>query len=536
MIMTRNLSRLRSAALFIFVFLIALSGYTQPVTVPFQYNLRIEYERAMIQQNQPLHAVWPMSVNIDRDTLFYNDLKPFTGRFGRSLVGRKLFSESLIRVDTAGFKLRIDPLVNFEIGHQADANRTTWVNSRGFRFDGSIGRDFAFHSAFYESQAVFPTWIDSITRSIRLVPGQAMYKDYMGTGFDYAFAEGHISYSPSKYFNFRFGHGRNFIGDGYRSLLLSDVAFNYPYLMITTKVWNLQYTNLFAQMQDLGVPKGPWEPWHKKYTTMHYLSWNVTPWFNVGLFEAIVWNSGDTLNHRGFDINYLNPVIFYRPVEFSLGSPDNALMGGSMRFTIARRTVVYAQLMLDEFKLEHVLKGDGWWANKHGFQLGVKTFDPFGMKNLFLQAEYNHVRPYTYAHNESVQNYGHYNQPLAHPQGANFREINLLASYRIDRWMFDYKLVSCTYGADTSGFNFGKDIYKPYLTYVTEFGNKIGQGLKTKLIIQDLKIAWLVNPVTNLQLSTGITMRSQKSTRSEKSDILLWIGLRSSLFNHYYDF
>lgn len=228
-------------------------------------------------------------------------------------------------------------------------------------------------------------------------------------------------------------------------------------------------------------------------------------------------------------------MIFYRPVEFSLGSPDNALLGGSLRFTLSQHTILYAQLILDEFKLEHVLIGDGWWANKHGFQTGVKTYDPFGLKNLFLQAEYNHVRPYTYAHNISVQNYGHYNQPLAHPQGANFRELNLLASYRLNRWIFDYKLIACTYGADTSGINFEKDIYKPYLTFVTEFGNKIGQGLKTRLSVHDLKIAWLVNPATNLQLNAGVTIRSEVSDHSDKSDIWWWFGLRSSLFNHYYD-
>jgi hypothetical protein len=288
-------------------------------------------------------------------------------------------------------------------------------------------------------------------------------------------------------------------------------------------------------MMDLNIPRTSWEPWHKKYTTMHYLTWNATQWLNIGVFEAIVWNSMDTTGQRGFDINYLNPVIFYRPVEFSMGSPDNALIGGSLRIIIMKKVVMYAQLMLDEFQLDHVLKGDGWWANKHGFQLGVKMFDPFNIDHLFLQAEYNHVRPYTYAHNESVQNYGHYNQPLAHPTGANFREMDVLVSYRINRWLFDYKLVYNIHGVDTSGLNYGGDIFKPYLTYVSEFGNKITQGLKTTLIVHDLKIGWLVNPATNLQLNAGITLRSESSVKNDFSGIMFWFGLRSSLFNHYYD-
>jgi hypothetical protein len=269
---------------------------------------------------------------------------------------------------------------------------------------------------------------------------------------------------------------------------------------------------------------------------MHHLSWNVTDWFNVSLFEAIIWQASDSTGQRGFDVNYLNPVIFYRPVEFSLGSPDNALLGGSFRFTIRKKYMLFAQLMLDEFKLEHVRKGDGWWANKHGFQLGGKAFDLFGITNLYAQAEYNHVRPYTYSHNVSLQNYGHFSQPLAHPAGANFREGVFIASYRYQRWMFDYKAIIRTYGADTAGLNFGSDIYKSYYTYVNEFGNTIGQGLKTRLMQHDFRASWLVNPATNLQLTAGLTLRSETSDVSDKKTTWIWFGLRSALFNRYYDY
>lgn len=534
----------RQNSLFIFIILIlsASSGFAQPLTLPFEQHLRMEQERALLNSSQNWHAVYPLRVEVDGDTLEYGDVKPI-GRSGmgpsstlHSWLVRKLFNERLIRVDTMGIRLQIDPLVHFELGRQGDANRTTWVNTRGFRVDGALGRRFAFHSAFYENQAVFPDWLDSQIRSRRIVPGQGMYKDFKGTGFDYAFAEGHISYSPSKYFNLRFGHGKNFIGDGYRSLLLSDVAFNYPYLALNTRVWNIEYVNIFSQLMDIQAPKGPRDAWQKKYTTTHYLSWHIMPWLTAGLFETIVWQASDSSGQRGFDLNYLNPVIFYRPVEFSLGSPDNALLGGSLRVKFLKRNFVYAQLMLDEFKLEHVLKGDGWWANKHGFQLGVKGYDPFGLKNLYLQAEYNHVRPYTYSHNNPVQNYAHYNQPLAHPQGANFRELVLLADYRHNRWQLDYKLVYTTYGADTANLNFGHDLYRSYYTYVTEFDNQIGQGLKTTLVQHDLSVAWLMNPATNLSLTAGLTLHHCFSDQSDQDNMVIRFGLRSSLFNTYYDY
>lgn len=518
----------------VLILFMSLSSFGQQIALPFEQGLRQAQEKGLLQSGD-LHSVWPLVVSGKADTINYHDLKPMSGKFGNTWLGRKLFTESLITVKNPDFNLAIDPLVGFEAGRDSRKDDITWLNTRGFRGKGSIGEKFSFYTAFYESQAVFPTWVDSITRSLAVVPGQAFTKNFKDLGFDFAFAEGHFIYSPLKYFDFRFGHGKNFIGDGYRSLLLSDAAFNYPYLMINTKVWNLQYTNLYAQFQELTKSGGSWTPWNKKYATMHHLSWNVTEWFNISIFEAVVWQAADSTGPRGFEVNYLNPVIFYRPVEFSLSSPDNVLMGGSMRFTINKKYLIFAQFMLDEFKLEHVRKGDGWWANKHGFQIGAKAFDLFNIPNLYVQAEYNHVRPYTYAHNVSLQNYGHYNQPLAHPKGANFRETVFIASYRKQRLMLDYKLIAGTFGADTSGLNFGGDIFKSYNTYVYEFGNKIGQGLKTRLIQHDFKASWLVNPATNLQLSAGISLRNENSTKSERQTTFLWFGLRSALFNRYYD-
>jgi hypothetical protein len=539
----------------------ATGTYAQSV-LPFDKQLRIEHERHFINQGKQYHPIYPMVVETDSTEVFFDEiLSKYHFKTGKTIKGRiksKLFYESLIRVDTMGFKLRIDPMFCFEAGREStdmlifesstfnggsaeDGNnkwkkKGTWTNTRGIRAEGAIGKQFAFYSAFYETQAVLQTWMDSKTRELHVVPGQAMYKLFRNNGFDYAFAEGHISYSPSKYFNFRLGHGKNFIGDGYRSVLLSDVAFNYPYLAINTKVWHLQYLNLFSQHQDIMAPKGKWHPWAKKYSTTHYLSWNVFPWLNIGLFESIIWQASDSTGQRGFELQYLNPVIFYRPVEFSLGSPDNALLGGSVRVTVLRKNILYGQLMLDEFKLEHVIKGDGWWANKHGLQVGVKSFDPFNVPNLYLQAEYNHVRPYTYAHNTHLQNYAHYNQPLAHPQGANFREVVLIADKRITRWRFDYKMVYAQYGADTAGLNFGHDLFRSYYDYVSEFDNKIGQGLKTTLLQHDLTAGWLINPATNLSFSATLTLRSEKSALSETSSTFIVFSFRSAVFNRYDDF
>ena len=152
-----------------------------------------------------------------------------------------------------------------------------------------------------------------------------------------------------------------------------------------------------------------------------------------------------------FEFQYLNPLILYRVVEQKLDSPDNVMLGLDMNYKFGRRTLAYGQLLIDELKISELFKNNGWWGNKIGYQLGIKHYDLFNIKRLNLQFEYNSVRPYTYSHRAaegldySIASYSHYNQELAHPLGANFRELILLGSYRFSpKWTLSGK------------FNFGK--------------------------------------------------------------------------------
>ena len=68
--------------------------------------------------------------------------------------------------------------------------------------------------------------------------------------------------------------------------------------------------------------------------------------------------------------------------------------------------------------------------NKFGYQLGYKIFNTFSVDKLTLQTNNKIDRPYTYSHSNTYQNYAHYNQPLAHPLGANFSEYLFLINYK----------------------------------------------------------------------------------------------------------
>ncbi|MBI9033615.1 MAG: hypothetical protein JEZ03_03990 [Bacteroidales bacterium] len=485
-------------------------------------------------------VVYPL---MEKDVPHYDSLKALAPRYQKKSGNRykqfvtdKVFNEPLLDVQKKNYSLEFNPLINFGMGKEFSDEQNTYINTRGFEAKVNINNTIAFYTSFYENQAVFPNYMEEYIRQNRVIPGQGYRRDFGDNGFDYAHSNGYVSIPATRFFNIQFGHGKHFWGDGHRSLLLSDNSFNYPYLRIVTDIWKIRYVNLFAQFQDLSVPHSYALGYQKKYGSFHYLDYAITDNLKFGVFEAIIWQAEDSTGQRGFDINYLNPVIFYRPVEFSVGSPDNALMGANLSWSPIKGTTLYGQLLLDEFKFSEMKSGDGWWANKQAVQVGVKSFDVGGVENLFLQAEYNYVRPYTYSHFSTLQNYGHYNQSLAHPFGANFREYLAIARYSRNRLFLDLKLIYAQYGLDPNGKNYGKDIYKDYNTHENDYGNKTGQGLETDLIFADLQCSYLINPAYNLNLYLGVTYRNESNIDWNKETSYVYGGIRTSIGRAYYDF
>jgi hypothetical protein len=320
-------------------------------------------------------------------------------------------------------------------------------------------------------------------------------------------------------------------------MLLSDVSFNYPFLKLTADVWKLKYMCLWAEFQDLrNYHESDILPHDKKDGIFHYLDINVTDRFSLGLFEGIIWLPQDSSHYRGFEWNYLNPIIFLRPVEFSIGSPDNVLMGMNWRYLVSDRTALYGQVLIDEMTVGEYVKNRGYWANKYAIQVGVKSSEPVNIAGLIVQTEVNLASPYTYSHMEPLKNYGHYNQSLAHPLGANFYESVSIAQYTYDRFDLRAQLNVARYGDDSLGVNFGQDIYKSYTSRYRDYGTFITQGVKTDLLYADVRVAYVMNPLTNLRFELGAVYRRLTSPVTTQESMTVTFGLRSSFRNLYYDF
>ncbi|MFH1321725.1 MAG: hypothetical protein ABII90_13885 [Bacteroidota bacterium] len=496
----------------ILLFLPVVSSLAQQQYLPLNRDAGMHLEKPLNHLDKQFHTsfkpylqVW-VNKSVNNDSL---DNQRLDKKIKRSLLYRKLKEENLIIIDADDFYLTIDPLFNFEYGKDL-ADTSLWAdtthfykNTRGIIFRGNIGKKVSFMSSFYENQAFFPAYIDDFTREYGVVPGQGRTKSFKTTGFDYAMASGYVSYSPSSGdigMNFQLGHDKNFIGDGYRSLLLSDNSFNYPFFKITVNFWKIQFINLVTSLQNLNVrlPTTPTseDRFQRKPGSFHFLSWNAHKRLQIGLFEGIIWQAADSLKNNG-------------------------LFGVNLKFKISDNFSFYSQAVLDDVK-----------SDKFGYQLGLKSFDLFTIKNLFFQIEFNQVQPYTYAHQTPPQSYTHYNQALAHPLGANFTELVSFADYSWRDFFVRLKFNYAIYEEDSGYYHWGKDIFRSGEEVITSTETPE----KTNLAYQEFKLGYIINPKTNMNVVLGFINRTEKNSYWNKQTQFVYIGFRTSLANVYYDF
>lgn len=470
----------------------------------------------------------------------------------QSWVGRKLFNENFVAVQGKDYWFTMNPIFDLRLGKTSpDVGRMTYNNTRAIQIQGGLGSQVNFTTSIYETQGYYAGYYNRLSNSLKpsggnpaIVPGIGIAKDFKVVQYDLPSADAILTFMPNKMLNFQLGYSRNFIGDGYRSIFEGDGASPYPFFKINTTFWKIKYTNTYMWLKDVRTDATAERTYTTKYMANHYLSWNATKKLNIGFFESVIWTN---TNNRGFDFNFVNPIIFYRSVEFSSSARSgNAALGLTGKYKWNNRINLYGQFFVDEFAVSDIFGGEKSWRNKLGAQFGVKYFDAFGIKNLYLQGECNLVRPYVYSHSEIVTNYGHNNQSMGHNWGSNFRELVGIARYNKGRWFADAKLNFGIRGLDydttTDAKNYGSNIYKDYdESRASDKGVAIGNGNKTTVIIADINAGYLLNPNANLKLFTNFLFRSFTPTVNtptvfQENTTWFSVGLRSDVFNWYFDY
>jgi hypothetical protein len=435
------------------------------------------------------------------------------------------------------YNIQTLPIIDAQAGYDMLTSKMVSETFGGAHAKLNINNDFTFALTAIGGRVSYPNFIDTTVKNTGLIPGLGRaFKNNDGS-YNFSNLTGYISYSPNEIFNIQLGKDKHFIGDGYRSLLLSDFSNSNPYFGINANIWRIQYNVWYSWMHDFSRYDGSQKSLQNKYGTFHYLSFNAFKELNISFFENVVWQGTDTNRVRTFDVNYLNPIVFYRPQEYSVGSPDNSMMGLNISGKLFHSLKLYAQAVADEFYLKEIRAHKGWWANKQGWQFGAKYINAFKVKGLTIQAEYNEVRPYTYSHGSVQQNYSNYGQALAHPFGANFKEYLGFVSYRANRWMLSFQGVSAIIGMDTMGSNMGQNIFLSYTTRPYEYGHKTTQGDKLKFMQSDIKFTYYLIPQMNLRLELGYIQRSIKDDRGyELQSPYIYLGVKTSIHNFYRDY
>lgn len=429
-------------------------------------------------------------------------------------------------------QLAINPLLNFQVGTEQNNQTGVLVNTRGIAINGILVNKIAFYASFCDNQENPLSYIGKRINQQQAVPGVDYYLNRSQNKYDYLSAQTYIQFPlVKKYIQAQIGYGKQFWGYGQRSLFLSDYGASAPYLHLHSQFKKFSYDNLFMELTPQYMRGGDKVLDHK-YASFHHLSMHVHPKLEVGIFESVVFGRP---NH--YEWSYFNPLILLRQAERSQGSPDNALMGFDFNWKAPKHFQVYGQLLLDEFNLKEMTHSNGWWGNKYGFQLGAKAYNLFKIPHLDAQLEYNQVRPFTYAR-DSVSNYTHYNQALAHPLGAGFRECIGIVRYQWHKkWSCSIQQVMYTKGVDTGINNFGNNIFAAYSTRVQDYGFQTISGIKSKGAYTNFHIAYECIP--NLYLEAGFIQRTlsyQALQLPEEKTSAIYSGIRWNMARRTVDF
>jgi len=446
---------------------------------------------------------------------------------------------NFFEVNTPYFRLRANPMLNFHLGREQGDVELVFQNQRGFEVRGEVDRKLFFYTNLVETQARFPRYVSQRVGEFLAVPGAGFFKGYNSTlfdiqnGYDFNVATAYLGFQASRHFGVQIGHGKHFIGNGHRSMFLTDFSAPTFFFKLDTRVWKFHYQNLFLELSpvsQINIPDGTILP--KKYVAIHYLNYKVTPRLAFGFFEATVFNRS-----RQFEFQYLNPVIFYRTVEGMIGSPDNVLLGFDGRWNMLRRVQLYGQVILDELVASEIFSGSGWWANKWGIQAGVKYVNVLGLDHLDFQMEHNRARPFTYSHSDPSNSYTHYNQPLAHPLGANFKETLVLLRWQpFSRLSLQARFIHAYIGENTPTANWGGNPLLDYNTRVQDYGNEIGQGVAGKIDLLGLDASWTLWHNVFVDFKFLYRKKDSDDDSRDGSARVFGAGLRVNMWNPNMDF
>jgi hypothetical protein len=440
----------------------------------------------------------------------------------KTWFGRKLIDEHFIIGEDETFKIIVDPIIDFRLNTD-QLHDLSYLNTRGIIVAGNLDSRIYFNSSFFENQGLMPIHISRYYHKYGVIPGYGRVKQLNGYNkFDFAAAYGNISIKANNSLNFTVGYDRLFIGDGYRSMILSDFSAPMIYFKINAKLGNFEYNNIFAKalnpnyknIMQLENPTSINSLYPSKFISYNTLTYNLNSSWQFSLVEALVMS--DKLSDWKVPIYSASPFFRTAYIDHSAELTNN-LLGLNITGQDQRLGIVYSQFIIDKIK-----KSD---LPVFAFQLGYKNFDFAGVNNLFVQLEYNMASSQMYMHQDNELHYGHFNQALAHPAGHKFSEILFIAAYSIKRIEIIAKLNLLKPGYQNI-FDIDQEI-ESYENYTNTSSSQL-------IVNSDFQIIYNINNANKLQVFLSLSPRIDFVLNSNIT--FIQAGVRTAIRSNYYDY
>lgn len=526
--------------LFLCCFIFAKQVSGQQIFLPLGYQVNAQFQSNSKQFFKT--SVYPQVVALNTfDSIYAQGKIDPNSLDGLSWAKRKGTIESVIQLKKDDVILKIDPLFYFQLGKdladespRADTTRF-YTNTRAARVQGWLGEKFYFLTEFYENQAFYPQYADAFARqmapqsfangqynvdstSFGLVPGMGRAKNFQKTGWDYGVSNAFISFTPSKTLNIVAGTGKNFIGEGYRTLFLSDNAFNYPFAKLKWEMLKGRITYnfilaTFINLQRIPATTSSEAQFKRKDANFHYVEIAVSPKLKLGLFEANIFNRyKDGMGSTPINWALFNPIIYSSTIAAGSATRMASSAGMDLRYALNNKIKFYSQIITG-----NKFKGFGYQA--------LIEFNNV-LKGLNIKAEYSQSNKFLYVGPNAYLNVMHYNQPIAHPLGNQFAEAVFTCNYNLPRFgilqRFNIQNSYVPLGAISSAavlndMYAGLDRQNTYTTY-------------------SLTEAWFnLTLATHLQVFTSYLYRKSDNSIAQTTNWLMF-GIRSNINNQYFDF
>ncbi len=411
---------------------------------------------------------WEQGELVDASYMYFLSQKPFLGSFYRTPA-------NAVEWNGPSASMRLNPVLSLYGGYHRD--RWLTGNEVGMETRAVLGRRFYFDGRFTAVQQEAGPLAQSTLQRQGYFPGSDYYTISPAGRYQFLRKRFVAGYRLNEFLDIQTGYGNHFIGNGVRSVFLSDGVPEYFYLQGNMQAGIVHYQTIFAQLQTNTTRPQPGEG--QKYTSVHYLSVQVSPRFRLGLFEYAMFAGSE------FELSSMMPLLGLRTLERATGINRHTALGLDAEWLPVNGVALYGQLLVSNISFrEWLIERRGWMGNRSALQLGAKYYHAWGVRHLDFALEYNTARPFTYAHSLPGMSWSHAGSPLAHELGANFREFLLRIRYQPQyRWVARLEASYAMRGESFGRFNYGEDILIPASTMLGQYEHYTVQGIAADRIM-----------------------------------------------------